>query len=101
MPLNKRRKYSDIKWFNDCCANALHEPTEKLIEEAGAVIRCGGERDFIKEDPQEKRRLITERNSRTLDKYYNQAKKTEGFVAMMERLNKISLKRPEESNENG
>lgn len=99
--VNQRRKYSNIKPFNDTCATALHEATDKFMGDEGAVIRTGGELDFVKSDPTEKRKLITERNRRTLDKYYNAAKKTEGFVAMMERLNKISLKRPEESHENG
>jgi hypothetical protein len=54
MPLNKRRKYSNIKKFNDCCGTALHEATDKFLGDEGAVIRTGGEIDFIKSDPKEK-----------------------------------------------
>jgi hypothetical protein len=99
--VNQRRKYSNIKPFNDCCSSALHVAEDRWVPTLAATVRTGAEKDFIKEDPQEKRKLIVERNSRTLDKYYNQAKKTEGFTEMMERLNKISLKRPDESSDNG
>ena len=99
--VNQRRNYSNIKKFNDTCATALHEAKDVWVESLGATVRTGAEKEFIKEDPQEKRKLITERNRRTLNKYYNQAKKTEGFTEMMERLNKISLKRPDESKPNG
>lgn len=99
--VNQRRKYSNIKKFNDTCATALHVAKDVWVESLGATVRTGAEKDFIKDDPQEKRKLITERNRRTLDKFYNQAKKTEGFTEMMERLNKISLKCPDESKPNG
>jgi len=52
--VNQQRKYSNIKKFNDCCAIALHEATDKFLGDEGAVIRCGGELDFIKNDPTEK-----------------------------------------------
>jgi hypothetical protein len=95
--VNQRRKYSNIKPFNDVCSAALHVAEDRWVPTLAATVRTGAEKDFIKKDPQEKRKLIIERNRRTLDKYYNQAKKTEGFTEMMERLNKISLKRPDES----
>ena len=99
--VNQRRKYSNFKQFNDACYTAVHEAKDVYVESLGATVRTGSEIDFVREDPQEKRKLIIERNRRTLDKYYNQAKKIEGFTEMMERLNKISLKRPDESKPNG
>jgi hypothetical protein len=48
--VNQRRKYSDIKPFNDCCATALHEATDKFLGDEGAVIRTGGELDLIREN---------------------------------------------------
>ena len=95
--VNQKRKYFNFRQFNDACYTAVHEAKDVYVESLGATVRTGSEIDFVREDPQEKRKLIIERNRRTLDKYYNQAKKTEGFTELMERLNKISLKRPEES----
>jgi hypothetical protein len=46
--VNQRRKYSNIKKFNDCCGTALHEATDKFLGDEGAVIRCGGEIDLVR-----------------------------------------------------
>lgn len=46
--VNQRRNYSNFKYFNDCCATALHEPTDKFLGDEGAVIRCGGELDLVR-----------------------------------------------------
>ncbi len=67
--VNQRRKYSNIKPFNDCCSTALHEATDKFLGEEGAVIRTGGEIDFIKMDNDERRTRIIDRNRRKLEKY--------------------------------
>lgn len=45
--VNKQARYSNIRWFNDRCAQALHEPTEKLVEAVGATLRTGGQQEFI------------------------------------------------------
>jgi hypothetical protein len=66
--VNQRRKYSNIKKFNDCCGTALHEATDKFLGDEGAVIRCGGEIDFIKMDRDEIRTRVIDRNRRKLDK---------------------------------
>jgi hypothetical protein len=50
MPLNKKRKYSNIKKFNECCGTALHEATDKFLGDEGAVIRTGGEIDLVREN---------------------------------------------------
>jgi hypothetical protein len=63
--LNKRRKYSNFKYFNDTCATALHEITDKFLGDEGAVIRTGGEIDFVKCNPQEK---IAKKNRNILRK---------------------------------
>lgn len=47
---NKQAKYSNVRWFNNCCAQALHEPTERLVEAVGATLKTGGKQDFIKRD---------------------------------------------------
>src|SRR5580765_4820068 len=54
MTLNKRRKYSNIKQFNDCCATALHVASDRWVESLGATVRTGGEIDFIVCNPQQK-----------------------------------------------
>jgi len=54
MGLNKRRKYSNFKPFNDCCATALHEAKDVWVESLGATIRTGSEIDFIVCNPQTK-----------------------------------------------
>lgn len=81
----------------------LHWATSTATKEPNPLENPGGSKNeyFLHEDPCVRRQQIIERNSRTLDKYYNQALKTEDFVSMMERLNKISLKCPEESKPNG
>jgi hypothetical protein len=99
--VNQWRKYSNIKKFNDCCATALHEATDKFLGDEGAVIRCGGELDLIKEDPKERVQMEIARYNRNLEKLSNKYKKTEGFTETQERLNKISLTSPEESKPNG
>ncbi len=92
---NQRRKYSNIKPFNDCCSTALHEATDKFLGEEGAVIRCGGELDFIKLDRKELADRQNERNRRKLDKLCNNLK-TEELVSRL--LGSITaLKSPEES----
>jgi hypothetical protein len=45
--INQRRKYSNFKYFNDCCATALHEATDKWVESLGCTLKAGGEKDFI------------------------------------------------------
>ena len=52
--VNQRRKYSNIKPFNDCCATALHVASERWVESLGATVRTGGEIDFIVCNPQAK-----------------------------------------------
>lgn len=103
--VNQRRKYAKIKWKpstgSQIIGTALHETNKKMLEEEGVSIECGGEIDLISLDRDELRKQIIEKNRRTLDKFYNATKKREGFVEMMERLNKISLNRPEDSSENG
>jgi len=48
--VNQRRKYSNIKPFNDVCSTALHEATDKFLGDEGTVIRTGGELDLIREN---------------------------------------------------
>jgi hypothetical protein len=55
MPLNKRRKYSNFKQFNDACYTAVHEAKDVYVESLGATVRTGGELDFVKEDKCQKR----------------------------------------------
>jgi len=52
--VNQRRKYSNIKYFNDRCATALHVAKERYVESLGATIRTGGEWEFIITNPQPK-----------------------------------------------
>jgi len=52
--VNKRRQYSNIKPFNDCCATALHVAKERYVESLGATIRAGGEWEFIITNPEPK-----------------------------------------------
>jgi len=99
--VNQKRRYSNIKSFNDTCATALHEATDKFLGDEGAVIRTGGEIDLIKDDPQERIRMEIARYNRNLEKLSNRYKKTEGFIETQERLNKISLTSLDESKENG
>jgi predicted nuclease with TOPRIM domain len=102
MPLNKRRKYSNFKQFNDACYTALHEAKDEFKEHLGATMKTGGELDFVKMDRLERVEKEIARYNRTLDKLYNKHKrKTEGFTETMERLNKNSLTSPEESNDKG
>ena len=99
MPLNKRRKYSNIKKFNDCCATALHEATDKYVESLGATIRTGSEIDFIKMDRDEIRTRVIDRNRRKLERLAKNVK-TEELVSRL--LGSITaLKSPEESKPNG
>jgi hypothetical protein len=63
--VNQRRNYSNFKYFNDTCATALHESTDKFLGDEGAVIRTGGEVDFVKCNPQEK---IAKKNRNILRK---------------------------------
>jgi hypothetical protein len=94
MTLNKRRKYSNIKPFNDTCATALHEATDKFMGDEGAVIRTGGELDFIKMDRDEIRSKVIARNQRKLDKLAKNIE-VEGLVSRL--LGSITaLKSPEE-----
>ncbi len=102
--VNQRRKYSHIKWkgvgnkeTRFAIGTALHTATDQFKEHLAGTLKTGGEIDLVSIDRDELRKKIVERNRRTLDKFYNAAKKTEGFNEMMERLNKISLNRPEES----
>jgi hypothetical protein len=67
--VNQRRKYSNIKKFNDTCATALHESTDKFLGDEGAVIRTGGELDFIKMDRKELANKQIDRNRMKLERY--------------------------------
>ena len=97
--VNQPRKYVKIKLHNDkgqrhVLGTALHETTEKLYPEAGAVIRCGGEIDFIKMDRDEIRTRVINRNRRKLEKLAKNVE-VEGLVSRL--LGSITaLKSPEE-----
>jgi hypothetical protein len=45
--VNQRRKYSNIKQFNDCCATALHVAEKRWSESMGCTLCTGGEIDLI------------------------------------------------------
>ena len=45
--VNHKRIYSNFQQFNDCCYTALHETVDKFCGDEGAVIRTGGEIDFV------------------------------------------------------
>ena len=92
--VNQRRKYSNIKPFNDCCATALHEAKDVYVESLGATVRCGGELDFIKMDRKELANKQIDRNRRKLDKLAKNVE-VEGLVSRL--LGRITaLKSPEE-----
>jgi hypothetical protein len=92
--VNQRRKYSNIKPFNDVCSTALHEATDKFMGDGGAVIRTGGEIDFIKMDRDEIRNKVIARNQRKLEKLAKNIE-VEGLVSRL--LGSITaLKSPEE-----
>jgi len=63
--VNQRRKYSNIKHFNDCCATALHVATDRWVESLGATIRTGSEIDFVIVNPYQK---IAKKNRNILRK---------------------------------
>jgi len=63
--VNQRRKYSNIKKFNDCCATALHVASERWVESLGATIRTGSEIDFVIINPYQK---IAKKNRNILRK---------------------------------
>jgi len=93
--VNQRRKYSNIKPFNDCCATALHEAKDVYVESLGATVRCGGELDFIKMDRKELANRQIDRNRRKLDQLVEKLKISEmGFVERVERDYQKSLKSP-------
>jgi hypothetical protein len=97
--VNQRRKYSNIKPFNDTCATARHEASDKFMGDEGAVIRCGGELDFIKMDRKELANKQIDRNRRKLDILAKRIQ-TEELVSRL--LGGITaLKSPEESKPNG
>ena len=92
--VNQRRKYSNIKPFNDCCATALHEAKDVYVESLGATVRCGGELDFIKMDRKELANKQIDRNRRKLDKLAKNVE-VEGLVSRL--LGRITaLKSPDE-----
>jgi len=66
--VNQRRKYSNIKPFNDACATALHEAKDVYVESLGATVRTGAEIDFIKMDRDEIRTRVIDRNRRKLER---------------------------------
>jgi hypothetical protein len=83
--VNQRRKYVKINLHNDkgqrhVMGTALHETTEKLYPEAGAIIRCGGELDFIKMDRKELAYKQIDRNRRKLDKWCKMLKITDEHI---------------------
>jgi hypothetical protein len=97
--VNQRRNYSNFKYFNDVCATALHESTDKFLGDEGAVIRTGGEKDFVRLDRTELRQKIVDRNRRKLDIL---AKRIETEELVSRLLGSITaLKSPEESKPNG
>jgi len=98
--VNQRRKYSNIKPFNDCCATALHEAKDVYVESLGATVRCGGELDFIKMDRDEIRTRVIDRNRRKLERL---AKNVEVERLVTKLLGRITdIKSAEEPNkENG
>jgi len=69
--VNQRRKYSNIKKFNDCCATALHVASDRWIPSLAATVRTGAEKDFIKEDPKEKAQIKRNRKDRTIENMIN------------------------------
>jgi hypothetical protein len=92
--VNQRRNYSNFKYFNDVCATALHESTDKFLGDEGAVIRTGGELDFIKMDRKELANKQIDRNRMKLERYAKR-EEVEGLVARL--LGRITdLKSPEE-----
>jgi len=52
--VNQRRKYWNIKLFNDSCATALHDAQDIFKEYLGTTLKTGGEWEFIRYNPQEK-----------------------------------------------
>jgi len=95
MPLNKRRKYSNIKKFNDCCGTALHEAKDVYVESLGATVRTGAEIDFIKMDRDEIRTAVINRNKRKLDRLAKRLETEELVSRLLGRI--TALKSPEES----
>lgn len=91
--VNQRRKYSNIKPFNDSCATALHQATDKFLGDEGAVIRCGGETDFIKMDRKELANKQIDRNRRKLERL---AKNVEVERLVTKLLGGISTLKPAE-----
>ena len=63
--VNQRRQYSNIKPFNDCCATALPQATDRWVESLGATIRTGSEIDFVIVNPYQK---IAKKNRNILRK---------------------------------
>lgn len=47
---NKQVQHSNIRWYNNRCAQGYHEPSEKYVEAVGATLRTGGKEEFIKRD---------------------------------------------------
>jgi hypothetical protein len=53
MPLNKRRKYSNIKWVKGgVIGQAAQVAVDRYVESLGATIRTGGSQDFVVANPQ-------------------------------------------------
>lgn len=101
MNKNKRIRYSDSKPINDMLSNALIEGTDEWVAAEGCIMRTNKYRALVKRDPVEAARLQIAKNNRTMERLYKNIVKPEGFVEKAERLNKISLKSPEEANDHG
>lgn len=101
--LNKKRKYSNFKYFNDCCATAVHEATDKFMGDEGAVIRCGGELDLIKRDPKEAAQIKRNRKDRAIDNMIEYMKFISGEEQRSKdnRSGRTGLTVPEDHKENG
>jgi len=74
MTLNKRRKYSNFKPFNECCYTALHVSQDIYKEYLGVTLKTGGEWEFIRYNPQEKIDKNTARMLRKASRIENSKK---------------------------
>lgn len=98
---NKKIRYCDEKPINEVVSNALILGKKKYCEWLGSQIETNEYRAFIKNDPVERAKLQIEKNNRKMQKLFEKIAKPEGFVEKEERLNKVSLKSPEEANDHG
>lgn len=99
--MNRKIRYCDKKPINEVVSNALILGKQKYVEWLGSQIETNEYRAFIKQDPVEKAKMQIAKNNRKMERLYSRIVKPEGFVEKAERLNKISLKPPEEANDKG